>query len=375
MPLPIPLIEARGTPYDAGAQIGTAARDSLRQMYAETRAEYGDRWANLLEQAIPFRAATEKRLPNVMLELRGCAAGAGIPADDLFVMSVEELLYEEVRGSERGASKPARSAHHPEHSAGPAQETAKGCSDLAAAPPATEDGHVWLAHNNDLGKSAQDHLFVTRLCVTGEPEILAVTVGGLFISIGVNSAGISLTGNQLTANDARVGVPRLLVVRDILAQRTLDDALAAALMPDRASSYNNIIAYAPRTPGEGRIVNVEGSATAAALTWDSDVCGVVAHTNHYVAPEMLHLEADLAHVPMSAARCARALDYAQKYHGRIGFEVCRRLVRDHVYAPWSVCKHAGQSVTVFSALIDLTALKIWLARGNPCQSEFAPLDL
>src|SRR5581483_2679124 len=204
MSLPIPLIETQGNPYKVGQQIGIAARASLRELHAATRAEYSDGWAHLLKLAAPFLAHTEKHLPKVIEEMHGCAKGAEIPFDDLFLMSVEELLYEEVRGASHIRKKN------------------KGCTDLAAAPPATLDGHVWLAHNNDLHPSTRDHLFVTHFCVQGEPEILAVTVGGLFISIGMNRAGIALTGNQLTANDSRIGVPRLLIVRDLLAQTTLE---------------------------------------------------------------------------------------------------------------------------------------------------------
>jgi hypothetical protein len=272
-------------------------------------------------------------------------------------MSVEELLYEEVRGMEvRGG-----------RGDGVAPTKNKGCSDLAAGPTATRDGHVWLAHNNDLGKSSINQLFVTRFRAEGEPEILAVTVGGLFISIGLNNAGICLTGNQLNANDSRVGVPRLLIVRDILAQTNLESALESALHPERASSYNNII-----SSGDGRIVNAEGSATSAALSWSEQNGGTIAHTNHYLDKNMLAYEADAKNVAMSASRCSRAFDYADKYRGQIDFEVCARFVRDHVYEPWSVCKHSGQSVTVFSTLIDLTEQKMWLTRGNPCLSEFAP---
>ena len=145
-----------------------------------------------------------------------------------------------------------------------------------------------------------NHLFVTRFRVEGEPEILAVTIGGIFISIGMNNAGISLTGNRLNSNDSRVGVPRLLLVRDILAQTTLDDALASALLPERASSYNNIIASR-----DGRIVNAEGSATSVALSWSETGSGTLAHTNHYLDPTMLHFESDQLHLAMSASRCPR----------------------------------------------------------------------
>lgn len=353
----IQTIETRGTPYEVGHQIGVAARSAIHHMRDETLLEYGDRWTSLLEASRAFQEQTQTRLPNVMLELQGCAAGAGIPFDDLFLMGVEELLYEEVRGR----NDQAQNLSAPSNTA---TERTKGCSDLAAAPPATRDGHVWLAHNNDLGASAADQLFVTRFRVHGEPEVLAVTVGGIFISIGMNNAELALTGNQLNANDSRVGVPRLFIVRDILAQTDLEGALSSALMPERASSYNNIL-----SSGDGRVVNAEGSAGAAALTWSSESGGTVAHTNHYLDEKMLGFEADKQNVPMSASRCARAFDYARKYKGEIDFDICHRFVRDHVYAPWSVCKHAGQSVTVFSTVIDLTAQHMWLARGNPCMNE------
>ena len=339
------MLQARGTAYEVGFQIGSGAREIMHAMYAESLQEYGDKWPSLLTASGPFQNATEQHLPRVWEEMRGVADGAQIPFDDFFLMSVEELLYDEVRG---GVSP-------------------KGCSDIAAAPPATRDGHVWLAHNNDLSASTLEQLVLTRFQVENEPEILAVTVGGWYISVGMNNAGLALTGNQLNANDSRAGIPRLLLVRDILAQTNANAALASALHPERASSYNNII-----SSRDGRIVNAEGSATAAAVTWSSDTGGALAHTNHYLAETMLRFEADAEHVAMSATRCTRAFDYIQKYHGAIDYEICEHFVSDHVYAPWSVCKHAGQSVTVFSTIIDLTEGKMWLARGNPCQNEFEP---
>ncbi len=350
----IPIIKTSGSQFQVGRQIGQAARTSLSKMYESTLDLYGARWPMLRRQSRAFLAATERCLPRVVEELRGCAEGARISFEDLFLMSVEELLYEEVRGEEN-LSQPLLAE----------EGGRKGCSDLAAAPPATTDGSVWLAHNNDLGRGVEEDLFVTHLCAEGEPEVVAVTVGGIFISIGFNRAGISLTGNQLSANDSRVGVPRLLIVRDILAQNNFDSAVMSALSPERASSYNNLIAS-----GDGRIVNVEGSATDCALIEPER--GTTFHTNHYLADKMKRFELLPDEVQYSAARCSRAQHFAEKYRGRIDREVCEMFLRDHVFAPWSVCKHAGESVTVFSALINLTEQKLWLARGNPCQNEYEP---
>ncbi|MGE5140994.1 MAG: C45 family autoproteolytic acyltransferase/hydrolase, partial [Rudaea sp.] len=200
------MIRASGSHYDVGCQIGAAAGASLRAIHEHVLATYAGRWPELLAQSRAFMGATRLHLPHVVDELRGAAEGSGVPFDDLFLMSIEELLNEEVRGEPTESEAPPGSAN---------RERPKGCSDLAAGPPATANGHVWAAHNNDLGPEAEEHLFVTRVQADGEPEIMSVTVGGIFISIGFNSAGISLTGDQLYANDSRVGVPRLLIVRDI----------------------------------------------------------------------------------------------------------------------------------------------------------------
>src|SRR5919202_1912956 len=93
----IPIIETRGTHYEVGYQIGSTAGSSLRAMRERTRASYGERWPRLRELSALFLAPTERHLPRVVEEMRGCADGADLPFDDLFLMSVEELLYEEVR--------------------------------------------------------------------------------------------------------------------------------------------------------------------------------------------------------------------------------------------------------------------------------------
>ncbi len=343
----IPTIRASGNHFQVGFQIGVAARPSLLAMHAKTREQYAGRWDSLLLQSVPFLEATQRRLPNVLEELHGCAEGAGLPFEDLFLMSVEELLFEEVRGNT------------PQEQ----DELGKGCSDLAAAPPATADGKVWVAHNNDLSPGTEEYLYVTRFCADGEPEIIAVTVGGLFISVGLNRAGISLTGNEVHAMDSRPGVPRLLIVRDILAQTDFDAAVRSALLPERASSYNNLIASA-----DGQIVNVEGSATDCELIWAER--GGVYHANHYLSDKMKRYEPSGFYSPSSSARSSRARAYLEKYRGRIDREVCERFLRDHVFAPWSVCKHSGDSVTVFSVIVNPTERKMWLTRGNPCLSEY-----
>ena len=82
---------------------------------------------------------------------------------------------------------------------------------------------------------------------------------------GVTEAGLSLTGNELTPNDERIGVPREIQVRSMLRSPTLDMMVGEALRHDRASSYNNVLASA-----DGRVVNV---ASTAALKGEKGAAG------------------------------------------------------------------------------------------------------
>ena len=78
------------------------------------------------------------------------------------------------------------------------------------------------------------------------------------------------------------------MVREQLTARTLDEAVAMALRPDRASSYNTVFAHR-----DGRVANVEGSGGDAVVR-QVGPGETLAHTNHYVEPAMLRYEGDPA---------------------------------------------------------------------------------
>jgi isopenicillin-N N-acyltransferase-like protein len=254
-------------------------------------------------------------------EFEGVAAGSGIDVIDLFALGTEEI-WRHPPGSER-------------------------CSDFAAGPPITADGGVWLAHNNDLSPRSADQLVAVEWRVAGQPALFTIGVAGIYISVGYNSAGVSLTGNELSPNDDRVGVPRLLIVRDILAQHTADAAIRAATNPARASSYNNLIAHA-----DGTIVSVEGSGGDYALL--SALDGWLVHTNHYVAPSMLRYEADPNDIAGSVARYRRAAELMANGERPVTAALLRSFLADRAGAPDCLCKIDGRVQTVFWCIIALS---------------------
>jgi isopenicillin-N N-acyltransferase-like protein len=338
----IPLIQVRGSHRQVGQQIGEAMRGTIQRMVRELPRDGrgGRTWQQHVDMAAAFQSASRSVYPQYMEELEGIARAAGVPLDELFLLMCEELWELPLWGP-----------------------SGRGCTDMAARGAATIDGATLLAHTNDLAPGAESDLVILQAQAGDEPEFLGVSVGGVGYSAGYNAAGISLTGNELSSNDVRPGVPRLLVVRAILAARRLGEAMDACLLPQRASSYNNIIA-----DSHGEVYSMEGSATDCEpiyITGD-----VLAHANHYASPEMRRFEADRNEIGGSVIRHNRAVRLLQEHYGHLSPERFQLLLADHANYPASICKHEGDSVTAFSIIIDLSALHAWIGRGRPCQTEY-----
>ncbi len=326
-PSELPLVRVAGDHRAVGRAVGEATADAVQRAVAGVDPER-------IAASEPYRAATARELPWLVDELDAVAAGAGVDPLQVFAASIEELE--------------------------PAPVAAVGrCSDLVAGPPATADGHLWVAHNNDLSPETEDDLTAIEWRLDGDPTVFTIGVGP-WISVGFNSAGLALTGNELTPNDNRVGIPRLLQVRDILRRRRLDEAVTAALHPSRASSYANLLSH--RDDG---VVCVEVSATDAELLRPSAE-GTLSHTNHYVSARMLRYEGDPEYAKRSAVRYRRALRWLAG--GDITPAHLRSALCDHRDAPDSLCRHGSQTKTVFWCLADVTTGEIAFGRGNPCGS-------
>jgi isopenicillin-N N-acyltransferase-like protein len=181
--------------------------------------------------------------------------------------------------------------------------------------------------------------------------------------VGYNSAGISLTGNQVDSTDMRVGVPRLLLVRKILAARTIGQAIDAAILKERASDYNQVI-----TDRNGEIYSIEGSATDYAPLYSTE--GYLVHTNHYLAPWMRKFEFDPQGITSSIVRYNRGVRLLKNNRGRITVDLLKQFLSDHVNYPGSICRHGNYVKTTFSVIINLTTGTMLLARGNPCEVKY-----
>jgi isopenicillin-N N-acyltransferase like protein len=346
---PIPLLRFEGTYAEVGASIGDACRDAIARACATSTWEApGGRTADeQLAVADAYAEATRPLLPWVFQELEACAEAAGVDPRALWACSIEEIWYEPRTPGRRGAAIAGR------------------CSDLVARPPATADGHTLTAHTNDMSRAYQHDLVAIERACGDDPRVL--TIGnGVWISVGWNDAGLNLTGNELSPNDERVGIPREIQVRAMLRERTLQGMVDVALHPARASSYNNVLVNAA-----GAVANVEGSATDAEVT-EPDEDGHLVHTNHYVCDTMLGYEGDPTYADRSAIRYRRATELlAAQAAGSVTMDVLHAFLQDHENAPDSICRHEAEgrsTVTAFWCVADVTDGSIRYGRGNPCDS-------
>jgi isopenicillin-N N-acyltransferase-like protein len=345
-PPTIDILRVEGSHCEVGRQLGEMGRDRIQD---ELATAFDDLPAarsrdQQLELAAGYRDLTRERLPWLIDELDGCAEGAGVDPLAFFACSMEEIWYE------------------------PRERVTQGrCSDIVAGPTATANGHLLVGHTNDLGPAMEDQIVAIEKRVTGDPTIFQL--GGIpWLSVGWNSAGLSLTGNELSPNDEQVGISRSHQVLEMMRARTLDEMVTMALRPDRASSYNNVL-----TSADGGVANVEGSATDAEVT-GLDAAGHLAHTNHYLCDRMLPFEGDPDYAKRSAVRFERARTLlAEQPPASITETTLRTVLSDHEGAPDSICRHpepgdGEASKTVFWCIADVTDGRITFGRGNPCDS-------
>jgi len=323
--------------------VGEACTDQLKDLISQYQDSppKGSSWEECLKSCLPYIAATKRNYPYIIEEFEGCARATGIDSLELFTVATDELWADHVN-----------SARH--------------CSDIIVCPPAT-DTDILVGHNNDLSPGQINLISAVEWNISGKSAMFTIGPGGIFISVGINTQGISLTGSELTSTDNKVGIPGAFIARAVLNAETFEEAINIATNPDRASSYHNIIC----TPYPGQVVGIEGSATAYGLIYPED--GQLIHTNHYLSPQMQKFEGHPDYLS-SIERQRRLVEILMTTKRPISKTAILNILKDHgkdgIASENTVCRHSSESETTFSTLFNLTQGSVELALGHPCQNEF-----
>ena len=356
-------VRVEGTSYQRGRQYGGQAAARVRlsvQAYQQTFAHVaGWDWPTVRREALRFEAPIGEFRPAYLDELRGIADGAGLDLADVLAINVRtEVMYSaKARQAPTSAKRPAE------------------CSAFAVVPAPGQKGPAIIGQNWDWLLHAAQTLVVLEVRQDDGPDFVTVVEAGLLAKTGMNAAGLGLVTNALVT-DADVGEPGLpyhVLLRAVLDCATVTEALEALQAGPRSSSANYLIAHA-----SGAALDIEaapGDFTRLYPLFPED--GVLRHTNHFLAD--IH-PADLAlwAMPSSVIRLQR-LRAAGTARTLDDFGP---LLADHADYPHSICAHPDpadhpceQTATIASVLMDLTAKRIWLAAGNPCQAPYEQLDI
>lgn len=279
-------------------------------------------------------SASTSAAPKACSLLLGIAEGAGISFQEAFCMWYEELSFADT------ASKKELKDN--------------GCTDIVIK---TDDG-VIIGHTNDEGKGAGSSMF--KLGIKGLPDLFLIFTRGA-PSIGLNSDGIVISGNQIDSLDTRPGIPRLILYVEACWSSTIEKAEKILLNDERASSFNNIIA-----DSKGEVVSLEAGATKSVKLIHPD--GAVVHTNHFLL--MPGFEArEGSSLSGSRDRLEKAIKEIKKERGDVSVKDIIRMMSTHGVG--GLCRHGdNETYTVFSTIFMPTKRKFIYAPGNPCSANF-----
>jgi isopenicillin-N N-acyltransferase-like protein len=350
-PNPPPLVQVTGTHREMGRQIGEACRKQVQHSIENGRSLVADAyeqleltWAGAQIQSRKYVPFAQERYPQYVEELMGIAEGADVAFEDLAVLNAMEAVTMDALHLTR-------------------------CTSMAVNDDRTADGHVLMAHNEDWVPEDEDDVFIIHATPKNEPPYLAMTYGGLLPNIGFNAYGLAQMCDSVYPNDSRIGTPRVVVSRAVLACKTPGEALRHMLSAQRAAGYNHMLVHE-----SGELYSVEVSARKFAILYGED--GYLVHTNNYLAESMQPVEREPEDLVSSRVRYFRALRLVKREEAH-SIKTLQAIQRDHVNFSNSICNHTinatdplDREKTVNAMVIDLTAREMHIAWGNPCENPY-----
>jgi isopenicillin-N N-acyltransferase-like protein len=186
--------------------------------------------------------------------------------------------------------------------------------------------------------------------------------------------------------DERVGVPNNFLLTAVLGQPDLEHARDLITAAPRARGSNHLLCDA-----RGRVWDVETTGERWAFVDGSPApdeaarlgaSALLAHTNHYVSPELAPDDASRSEGSRLRRERAEQLLLEGLAEGIDLVESGKRVLRDHENAPFSICDHwedddpdPDQSVTTASMVWEPAEGRAHIAGGQPCEAEYLTFEL
>ncbi|WP_103108865.1 C45 family autoproteolytic acyltransferase/hydolase [Brevibacillus reuszeri] len=349
-----PFFRFRGTHRQIGQQFGESCTSLIKKHLYYSQERLNRRFPlstrKLEEAVLQYRPYVQKYAASFDEEVIGISEGAGITVEEAYLLQLRAEINHYFKSQNE-------------------------CTTFAVLEEATSNGIPLIGQNCDLPAFYSELGVVVEIVPDHGPATLMLTTAGQISYIGINNIGMGVFANFLTCDGWRVGFPRYMFSRLALTTSTVEDAIQLVRSIHRASSRNLIMmdkkgaADLENTPTREIIIRPEN--------------GLLAHSNHYTAAELLK-EERLHGVELENSRIR--LDLMQRLlkenHGKLNVDVMQDILRDRSTYPHCLCQIPGDEtvqspgdngadiITFASVIAEPTKGNLWVAIGPPNQYEY-----
>lgn len=345
-----PKIVVSGSSRQKGVMYGEQAKERILKSVAFYNSTFNknnisaETLAALIEK---YRRVIAENYPDKLEEVKGIAEGSGIPVEQIIALNCRTEILQS------------------------SKMMAPECTVFAAMPEATANGHAYIGQNWDWFEECGEFAIVLEVQNEDAPDCLIFVEAGMLCRNGMNSIGIGVCGNGLTAKgDAKQeGIPIPLVRSSILESKSYGYAVEKLVCTKRASSANYILA-----DKAGIAVNFEMIPNDF-FQMDPQK-GILAHANHFIAGRGFVEDVFVKAFPDSVYRVQRVKQILSAAYPQITLDDLKTVFKDHFGYPMSICRHCLKSggidkyATVASIIYDLTAGTMYVSKGTPCENDY-----
>lgn len=341
-----PFVSVSGTAEARGRAYGQQAADRVRKsaaMYGQTLVDLGYDAMARSRLIGSFAREIENFAPHYLEEMRGIAAGADVPFEDIVMVNARTEVIAKARAEKKKAAE---------------LEPGDGCTGALILPTRSANGRLIHGQNWDWRAECAESAIVLRVRNDNGPDILTFVEAGGLARSGLNSAGVSITANYLESDrDFRqLGVPLSLIRRKVLEQEHFALAIKAVSTTPKSCSNNIMIGMAA-----GFGVDYE-CTTDEAFPIYPGADDLIVHANHWVSEVALGKLRDTgrASTPESAYRDWRVRRLLNE-KDKLTRADLKRALFDDFGTPYSVCRpprpgsHDNLSATVAMVVMEPAA--------------------
>jgi isopenicillin-N N-acyltransferase like protein len=318
-----------------GLQHGQAASEEVRGSIAFYENFFRNQsklsWPEVLEVAKKFGPNLQSKWPDMVEEMHGIAAGAGVEFNDILALNVRtEIAY---------------------------GMYSDGCTAFAWKTKDT----TFLAQNWDWSHEQHQNIIQVEITQPGKPKISMMTEGGIVGKIGLNSSGVGVTLNAIRALGVSYEkMPVHLALRTVLNSNSGAEAADALRNSGVAAAAH--IQIADKNTG---VVGFECTAVDI-FEMPMNSNGVCTHSNHLVEGHKIQDKTFLADSPMRLSRIGELIEATENPT----METLAGLLKDEQNYPTAINRAQTEKSsieTLFSIVMDLTKRTAIVKMGRPTE--------